>query len=244
MRRSLILIGVLVAVIVTALPTLAQSNAGDDVVDTVMSSLFVWEKESRLVDCSTQADLCATEDVTPLRDCTTLICESWRNIIGMELATGQSVSDVLAYVVESQNFVHGSPVPETHVAAVSDDTVNAIAKKLYCPVCENIPLDTCGTAACQDWRYEIRLQVASFQTEQAIVNDFITRFGERVVGTPQDPLLRAMSLVVPWVVVIGAAIAVLYSLLRLRQPDEEPVVAQERHSDDNFRQLLEQDISG
>jgi hypothetical protein len=30
----------------------------------------------------------------------------------------------------------------------------------------------------------------------------------------------------------------------LRQPDEEPVVAQERHSDDNFRQLLEQDISG
>lgn len=32
-------------------------------------------------------------------------------------------------------------------SGVTADQVNAIAKKLFCPVCENIPLDTCGTAA-------------------------------------------------------------------------------------------------
>ena len=29
---------------------------------------------------------------------------------------------------------------------VTTDDVNEIAGKMYCPVCENIPLDTCGTA--------------------------------------------------------------------------------------------------
>ncbi|MFN3309334.1 MAG: hypothetical protein ACK44E_09010, partial [Anaerolineales bacterium] len=33
--------------------------------------------------------------------------------------------------------------------SISDDEVNAIAKYLYCPVCENVPLDVCGTQACE-----------------------------------------------------------------------------------------------
>jgi len=86
------------------------------------------------------------------------------------------------------------------VTTVTDDQVNAIANKLYCPVCENITLDTCGTAACADWRYEIRLQLESGMTEEQIVEDFVRRFGDRVVGTPMDPLLRALSLGTPlWV---------------------------------------------
>ncbi|GAB4521965.1 MAG: hypothetical protein OHK0046_33940 [Anaerolineae bacterium] len=80
---------------------------------------------------------------------------------------------------------------------VTDDEVNSIAKQLYCPVCENIPLDTCETAACMDWRYEIRLQLEDGLTEEHIIDDFVRRFGDRVVGTPQDPTLRALSLVTP-----------------------------------------------
>jgi cytochrome c-type biogenesis protein CcmH len=38
----------------------------------------------------------------------------------------------------------------------SDDDVNAIAKQLYCPICENTPLDVCPTKACADWREQIR----------------------------------------------------------------------------------------
>ena len=40
--------------------------------------------------------------------------------------------------------------------AVTDDQVNAIAQQLYCPVCENVPLDVCPTAACAQWRATIR----------------------------------------------------------------------------------------
>jgi len=38
----------------------------------------------------------------------------------------------------------------------SDNAVNAIAKQLYCPVCENVPLDVCPTQACAQWRELIR----------------------------------------------------------------------------------------
>lgn len=88
---------------------------------------------------------------------------------------------------------------------VTDDDVNAVAKELYCPVCENITLDTCGTAACADWRYEIRLQLEAGMSTEEIKTDFVRRFGERVVGTPYDPILRALSLVTPFaLIVLGA----------------------------------------
>ena len=43
----------------------------------------------------------------------------------------------------------------------TDDDVNAVAKKLYCPVCPNTPLDVCETQACEDWRAQIRDQLAA-----------------------------------------------------------------------------------
>jgi cytochrome c-type biogenesis protein CcmH len=99
---------------------------------------------------------------------------------------------------------------------VTDDQVNAIAQKLYCPVCENIPLDACGTAACDDWRNEIRLQLESGMTEDQIINDFVTRFGDRVVGTPQDPTLRALSLVTPYLFIAAGVIVGVSFVLRHR----------------------------
>lgn len=84
---------------------------------------------------------------------------------------------------------------------VTDNDVNKIAQDLYCPVCENITLDTCGTAACADWRYEIRLQLESGLNAEQIKADFVRRFGDRVVGTPYDPVLRALSLVTPVVLI-------------------------------------------
>ena len=52
----------------------------------------------------------------------------------------------------------------------SDDDVNEVARQLYCPVCENIPLDTCGTAACEQWRGIIRDKLAEGWTADEILN--------------------------------------------------------------------------
>ncbi len=111
---------------------------------------------------------------------------------------------------------------------VSDDDVNNVARKLYCPVCENIPLDACGTAACAQWREEIRVQLSSGRSEQQVINDFVNRFGDRVVGTPQDPTLRALSLITPWIISAIALVIAVATFVRWRinqtQGEVEPAL--------------------
>jgi cytochrome c-type biogenesis protein CcmH len=123
--------------------------------------------------------------------------------------------------------------------------VNEIASKLYCPVCENIPLDACGTAACNDWRYEIRLQLEDGMTEQQIIDDFVARFGDRVVGTPQDPVLRAMALVTPWVLAAAAAFLVFRTLTN-RGPGaaRSNTTSNTATLQDDLRSQLERDLNG
>ncbi len=67
---------------------------------------------------------------------------------------------------------------------VSDDEVNAVAKGLYCPVCESIPLDVCGTQACAEWRELIRTQLAEGMTEEEIYDYFARQYGDGVLAEP------------------------------------------------------------
>lgn len=130
---------------------------------------------------------------------------------------------------------------------VTDDDVNAIAEQLYCPVCENIPLDVCGTQACADWREEIRTQLEQGRSEQQIIDSFVARYGERVIGTPQDPTLRALSLVTPWVIGLLAVVVAVFTFVRWRTsraavrsvPAPSPTAAL---SDDEYRARLEADL--
>ena len=132
---------------------------------------------------------------------------------------------------------------------VTADQVNAVAEKLYCPVCENIPLDTCGTAACADWRNEIKLQLEAGMTPDEVITDFVRRFGDRVVGIPQDPALNALTMVTV-VVVIGAALGGgVYFLLRHRRPHQpEPAISAPAEgaapASNAYYDLLRQDVEG
>jgi cytochrome c-type biogenesis protein CcmH len=128
------------------------------------------------------------------------------------------------------------------VSTVTDDAVNAIAGKLYCPVCENITLDTCGTAACADWRYEIRLQLEAGKTESQIIEDFVHRFGDRVVGTPIDPTLRALSLFTPWIVIALGLVTTALVLSR-RRVQTAVVEITPSAAADHYQSLFEQDLA-
>lgn len=145
---------------------------------------------------------------------------------------------LLIAVVMAAPALAQSSAPE-----ITIDDVNAIAKNLYCPICENIPLDTCGAPACEDWRYEIRLQLEAGYTQAEIIEDFVARFGQRVVGTPHDPFLRALSLATPWVLVLLAGFGIFYSFVRVRQPESNASNTPEPTPQDTYRKLLEQDLS-
>ncbi len=100
---------------------------------------------------------------------------------------------------------------------VSDDDVNEVAKDIYCPVCENTPLDVCATQACADWRELIRTKLDEGQNKQEIFDYFARQYGDGVLANPPS---RGVSLIILWVlpvvlILIGALIFSRY-LRRLR----------------------------
>lgn len=90
----------------------------------------------------------------------------------------------------------------------SDDDVNAIAKKLYCPVCPNTPLDVCETRACQDWRAEIKDQLFDGWSEEQILNYFVVQYGERVLAEPERGGFTALVWLLPVIAVLLGLVVV------------------------------------
>ncbi len=128
-------------------------------------------------------------------------------------------------------------------AQASDNAVNQVAQRMYCPVCENIPLDECLTVACQEWKEEIRAQLVAGKTEQAIIDSFVARFGDHVVGVPVDPLLRALTIMLP---LLATALALGVGAVTFRRfaagETQTAPSADHQNREETYRQRLETDV--
>ena len=119
--------------------------------------------------------------------------------------------------------VDGVLAQELPPAGPTDDQVNAVAKQLYCPVCENIPLDVCPTQACAQWRELIREKLSEGWNEDEIKNYFVAQYGDRVLATPPRRGLNWMVYIIPPLALV-AGVYILYRALRAwRQAPSAPV---------------------
>ena len=143
-------------------------------------------------------------------------------------------------------LVAALPVAAQDVAGgITFDQVNEVARHLYCPVCPNETLDVCQTQACVQWREEIHDQLAEGQTQEQIIDSFVRRYGDRVLGTPQDPALRALSLATPFLIAGAALVIGIFTFLRWRgRPTAIPTTPQSAGtaSSDKYREQLERDL--
>ena len=128
----------------------------------------------------------------------------------------------------------------------SDTDVIRVAERMYCPVCENIPLDECQTSACLEWKDEIAAQLAAGRTPQEVINSFVARFGDHVVGVPQDPLIRALTFFMPLLATVLALGVGLRAFRRFadskRLSLDAETAAESERSDASYRRRLEQDL--
>ncbi len=118
---------------------------------------------------------------------------------------------VLALLLASAVFLVATPT-QAQDDAPTDDEVNAIAKKLYCPVCPNTPLDVCETKACQDWRVEIKAQLAEGWTEEEIINYFAEQYGERVLAEPERKGFTSLVWILPVIALLLGLVIVIQAL--------------------------------
>jgi cytochrome c-type biogenesis protein CcmH len=103
----------------------------------------------------------------------------------------------------------------------SDDQVNAIAKQLYCPVCENIPLDVCPTTACAQWRELIRQKLADGWSGQQIKDYFVQQYGARVLGTPPPKGINWLVYLVPPIAILAGVYVLYRAYLSWRRPTQQ-----------------------
>jgi len=118
----------------------------------------------------------------------------------------------------------------------SQDEVNAVARRLFCPVCENTPLDVCPTEACQQWRDVIRTKLVEGQSEQEILDYFAMMYGDSVLAEPPPRQLAAWLL--PAVIFVAAVAAfVIWLRSSMRPVPVAPMAA----SEDQAQTVLESD---
>lgn len=121
----------------------------------------------------------------------------------------------------------------------TDDEVNAIAKNMFCPVCENTPLDVCPTQACIEWRELIREKLALGWNEEQIQAYFVEQFGDRVLASPPARGLNWLIYIFPpMIFVVGAYI--LYRSFRSMHVSakvQEDVKVEALSSDDYVNRL-------
>ena len=127
----------------------------------------------------------------------------------------------------------------------TDDEVNAIAKQLYCPVCENVPLDVCGTQACAQWRELIREKLIEGWTEDEIKEYFSNQYGDRVLSEPPTRGLNWLVYVIPPLVFLGGAFFLYRGFKVWKQLDDdidEVEVPIEPEIEDEYLARLEEEL--
>jgi len=126
---------------------------------------------------------------------------------------------------------------------VTDDQVNAVAKKLNCPVCENVPLDVCETQACAQWRDLIRQKLATGEKPEQVIAYFRDTYGDRVLQEPPLSGFTALIWILPFVGLV-AGVAILVVVLRRMTARSVAVDATTEASPvaDEYRQRLEREL--
>ena len=127
--------------------------------------------------------------------------------------------------------------------AVTDDQVNAVAKKLNCPVCENVPLDVCETQACVQWRDLIRQKLAAGETPEQVITYFRATYGDRVLQSPPNAGFTALVWILPFVG-LAAGVAILAVVLRrmTARPATAETTTEVSSLTDAYRKRLEREL--
>ena len=126
----------------------------------------------------------------------------------------------------------------------TDDEVNAVASQLYCPVCENTPLDVCPTQACAQWRDLIRLMLSQGKSEAEIKQYFVDNYGARVLNEPPRTGLNWLAYIVPPVVILLGAGFLVRALRGMKKPvTAAPAQGQENEAPaDEYVARLEEEV--
>jgi cytochrome c-type biogenesis protein CcmH len=122
----------------------------------------------------------------------------------------------------------------------TDDEVNRIAKQMYCPVCENTPLDACPTEACRQWRDLIRTMLAEGKSEEEIKQYFVAQYGIRVLAEPPN---RLTTYLIPTIAILLGVFLLFRGFQMWMKPSKTgSITAEPKPAQDPYIARLEEEL--
>ncbi len=97
---------------------------------------------------------------------------------------------------------------------VTPEQINAVARELWCPLCNSVRLDTCELKACEQMREVIAEKLAAGASTEEIKAYFIQQYGPQVLGEPPRQGFSWLAWVVPFAALVLAGAWVFYALRR------------------------------
>ena len=109
-------------------------------------------------------------------------------------------------------------LPAAWASSVTHEEVEAIAKKLRCPVCQNLSVADSDSVVSNQIRTKIRKMLEDGRTEQQVMDYFVSKYGEWILLSPPKHGFN-------WLVWAGPFAAVLiggFLLLRFLKKSQTP----------------------
>ena len=97
-------------------------------------------------------------------------------------------------------------IPKLHSESI-EKNVSDVSKELMCPVCKGQTVAESNSALANDFREIIRKKLEAGESKQAILDYFISRYGESILASPPAKGIRLVVWITPLlVIVIGSFI--------------------------------------
>jgi cytochrome c-type biogenesis protein CcmH len=88
-------------------------------------------------------------------------------------------------------------------ATPTPNQVDAVAKELWCPLCNGVRLDNCDLQACVQMKQVIAQKLAAGESKAQIRTYFVQQYGDVVTGVPAN---QGFNLVAWYLPVLGAVV--------------------------------------
>ncbi|MDW8318719.1 MAG: cytochrome c-type biogenesis protein CcmH [Anaerolineae bacterium] len=127
------------------------------------------------------------------------------------------------------------------------DQVNAVARELYCPLCNGIRLDACDLQVCAQMRDVIADRLAAGATKDQIKAEFVAQYGPTVLGEPPRQGLNWLGWLLPAGALAAAGLWLGFQVRRWTRsaaPEAGPAAAAPgSHAPDPYLARVEQDLA-
>lgn len=99
-----------------------------------------------------------------------------------------------------------------------DDSVRKVSSELRCPVCQGESIQESPADLAKEMRRVVRDQLAAGRSTEEVKAYFVSKYGEWILLEPKARGVNLTVYLLPFLMLIGGAVLILYSVRRWTHP--------------------------